>query len=333
VKRILVVAAVLALVGTACGDRSEHQLANVNGEVVTDRDLLAEIDGIRSLDGLYRSYNLESFPAPGQPIPDEVAAALVTRMEADRLLHKLVDERDLSSSLECRDVARRNLGTKLAQATSDPADDEGSESLVERLPATYRQSQLVRELDQVLLGAAFADTNGDEQADGIDCDPANAMQALFTDVVCVRAFLSPTVEGATAARQRIAAGEDFEQVAAEVAPGETTDQGCDRRQAYTVPEIQQAEPGDLLGPLNLGPGRFAVASVDEVAPDQLSGALQRLTTEGLERAQQLAFGETSGDVDPRLGSWDRVTGVVPASEPDPPASDAPEPPQGDQPLP
>jgi hypothetical protein len=305
--------ALVALAGTAaaCGNDTSPTLATVNNQVVTAADLDVEIDGIHSIDGLYRDYGLDSFPPAGQVLPVDVAAQVLTGVLHDKLLHKLRVDRNLPASDACRQAARVNLGLELAGVAGGGNPDD----LVNRLPKAYRQSRLDREEDQVVLGSAFVDADGDGTPDGVNCDPERAVDGIVAALVCVRVMPVTSPDQGNAAAQRLRAGESFATVAAEVAPGQSAVAQCGARSSFIAP-LQQATAGQILGPLLVNATQLEVVEV--VDPQSVrSTVLSRLPAAieaGLARAKQLAFQNTSGTIDARLGRWDPASAtVVPSS--------------------
>lgn len=222
-------------------------------------------------------------------------------------------------------AAQQDLGVTLDQSAVDARYDE----IVAGLPTdldTYLSDNQITEgtlrhvaVQQVIgeaINGELANTVGEISEEDIQQAYDNELHTLTT--VCVHHILVDTEEEANTAKQRIADGESFEDVAKEVstdtASGEQGgDLGCNQAAAY-VPTFAQATidapVGELYGPVQTDFG-YHILRVDsrETTPleDVRADIVDQLTQE---RGQQAftdwivnVIGQADIQVDPKYGTW------------------------------
>lgn len=228
----------------------------------------------------------------------DVVAEVATNEVVAQLARSESDRRGLQVTDEARDEIAAGLG-EIPPGLSD----EFIDSIIER-----------QAMFQVLVNDLA----------GTDRPSANL---TIDDVVCARHILVETAAEADGAISRIDGGEDFAAVAAELSTDGSAAQGgalgCADPGLY-VPEFADAlvalEPGDMSGAVESQFG-FHVIERLEADPAEAQAALetQRLELAAAEEQSafqewvQIAVSESVIDVDPRIGTWDPLGGVVPAN--------------------
>ena len=252
----------------------------------------------------------ESAPAQG-------AATVVGNWVVEQLLQAgaaqldvEVTDDEVTEALELQ--IQQQLGSQ--EAFDQLLVDQGitEETIREQLRAGLLREQLAQE---ILAGVEISES-----------DIEAAYEANFA-VPGVRAIVTQTEEEAQDALDRIAGGEDFAEVAAEVSIDSSGQQGGEvgsLAPGAFPPDLQaaleEAEDGDLVGPLPLQ-DVFVIAergtppSLEDVR-DQIESTLRdQLGNPEIQAFTAQLFEDADVVVNPRFGLWDPATGTVVVADP------------------
>jgi hypothetical protein len=357
VRRLLALLATLLVVATACSDDGgplDPAALTIDGTVVVSQsqlesELQAIADSPEIAQRIFGELSMEG-EAPGSIAP-AAASTLLTIHALDHLLSTAVEERDdLAVTDADRSAARDQLIEQMA--TVDPATGMPSEAGLAGIPQSLQDAIVDLLTAQVALDRSFVPP---AVAEITDDDVRAAYDQRFPDLVdaggeftCTSHILAafsddvddlrnpefvPTDEQRQAAaaevavaQARLAAGEDFAVVAAEVSDDTTSgveggDLGCNQPGGFveTFDAAAQAQEIGVVGePVETDFGFHLILvrtrglpPFEDVADDlrtQLEGEAQQET----EGARQQAFGDLvlaateAADVvvDPRYGTWD-----------------------------
>lgn len=320
-RRMSVVVAVLVAAGALGGcTRTAAPAARVNGSTVTQAQLWDRVALQKKLSEA--TGDTTSALAPGK-LESSYATSGVSEVLGGLVVNEIVEEEIEHLGLVVDDAAVERVRTQVRQS---PQDAE----ILDRLdPAD--QDALLRQfaLNQVLQQYAADPSH--------PAEPDDEMVRTFFDedpeqfrTVCARILFTTAEPQAQQARARIAAGETFESVAAEMSVDPQQSQGGSVQclaQRSLPPElsdaIAQAAPSTLLAPVKAADGYFVVFYVEtkepsletarELVAEQVSANPQVKVQLILQRAMR----EADVEVNPEFGMWtgDLQTPVVPRTGP------------------
>ncbi|MBI2170057.1 MAG: peptidylprolyl isomerase [Actinobacteria bacterium] len=325
--RISIVAAlaVVAVAGAglagAALSNSAGWVARVEGREIAEEEFVAELEELRANDqifsGVLQQLGQERFPEGA--VPAELGAAWLARRIQDELVAREADRRGLRVSAGDRATAEEALPGQWSPEVWKVFSSDFQAREIARFARRLALEAVLRPpVTEADLRAAY-----EEQKD----------QFL---TACARHILVETLDEATALRERIDAGESFEDLAREhsIDPGSGSqggDLGCQLRGSYVEPfdsTTFTAELGVVTEPVETQFG-FHLIRVDrrDLAPfesvrDQLEQLLQEESAAEFESTMVAAQGDVHVDVNPRYGAYtpDDLTGrlVSPPEPPDPP---------------
>ncbi len=233
--------------------------------------------------------------------PDGYVSEVVAEVTTNEVVAELARAESERRGLQVTDADREEVAAGLGEVPAELSQDF-VDGIIER-----------QALFQVLV-TDLAGTDRPSQSLTID------------DVVCARHILVTTQEEAEAAIARIQGGEDFAVVAADVSNDGSAqaggDLGCADPSRY-VPEFADAlvalAVDEQSGPVESQFG-FHVIQRLETDPIQAEQALEATRLElaaaeeqgAFQEWVQVAVSESAIDIDPRIGVWDPLGGVVPA---------------------
>lgn len=311
----LVLAALVVML-TACGGTGGDPsvAASVDGAVITVSELQERFDAIASTD----RYEAETAQADPVQLEQQVLAQLLTQMIQQRLLTVAAADRGIE--VTDADVAER-LDELIA---AEIGGREAYEALLVEQGLT--QADVDAQVRALLLQELLAESLGAD----VTVDEA-AVQAAYEQqfsTPTVRHILVATEEEARQVLDRLAAGEDFTDLAAEV----SQDPGSGAQGGELGPLVQgrfvapfeeaalAAEPGEVVGPVQTEFGWHVIEvlappPLEDVRAD-LEASLRQQQAQGDAQAltQEIAIA-AEVEVNPRFGRWDASTGQVLPSDP------------------
>lgn len=334
-------ALVLALVAGACGndlgDTVRPPAATVNGTKITQDDLEAELEAIRGNEGYLQSIEQQGLSVAGEgegTITNDFVSRVLTRQILLLLVHEELEERDLEVG-----------EAELAAEVQGVHQSVGGEEVFNRFPKAYRDTLVRRNAEVAKLQAELGGNEVTDEAIRAfyDQNLARFQQTcvrhiLFAvetdgqlDQEATAAQMERLTAEAAAAKAEIAAGADFNVIAAErsadssAADGGNLDCGPAGR---FVPEFETAMDALAVGAVSDPvPTSFGVhlIKVDDRRPQPLEEAEPQIRQQLVGEGQQ-AFNDFLGEavaeaevtVNPRYGrfiSEGRSPGVVPPEAP------------------
>lgn len=251
------------------------------------------------------------------------AASQLSLLIRAHVLSTLVAKSGLSVSAADANLATTRLGAEL----SPPARSTctvGGPAIIASLPASYRNFLVNLEVEQELLSAHLA---------GVAISPsalasyASARQRKAYDA-CVSVILVSSLASATAARAKIASGASF----ASVARSTSTDQssaasggvlGCLQPTQFQPPldtDVENLAIGQVSQPIAFSSSYVLLEVTSRKPPTELEALNYLLNSESAAQAALVTATESHLRiaVDPRYGSWKKVSGayeVVPPTGP------------------
>lgn len=299
-RLLTVVVAGATAVGLAGCATFDPDAATVNGTSITRGSFEDELDSLR---------NNETFVnAVGTPVEGQLANSVSTTFAAGELTNRIraalvgdeLEERGITI-----DPAVRSAGAALAPSVflgggADPAAVLGSLSTEER--------ERLETWSAEALALAVDESSGG--------DVAQYLAEAQGTVICLVGVITDDEAAATAAATALQSGTPINEVVSQYATpgqvgpnGELGQQPCFPRQQLQaqVPEFEGAQPGAIVGPINLEPA-FLVVQVNQ--PDELTLFSQALGDPAYQAWQQQALAEADVYVDPRYGAWDPETATV-----------------------
>jgi len=319
----LFLAALFVVVGTACSTLTPWA-AKVNGELIATSDLDRELEAIlsnkRYLEQVESANLTGGVKGSGR---GTFTTAFVGRILTRQIFFELIEQ----------EVERRKLkitGADEQAAALDVVASFGEDAVYKAFPEEYRRDLVLRQAQVSVLQEDIAEIEVDEAAvEKFYKDNA----ALFAQT-CVSHILVATPEEAIAAKARIAGGEDFAAVAAEIStdPGSGAnggELGCVPSGSFvpefetvmeTLPIGQVSEPTQTQFGFHLIlVSERTTQPIDEVRAD----VRQRLLSEGqagFDAFVDEALGKATIEVNPRYGRFDPEAaqpGIVPPTGPTP----------------
>lgn len=329
----------LTLVTTACGDTIRPAAARVNGMAITQDDLDAELDGIRTNTAYVASIEQGGMDVTGSgegTITNAFVGRVLTRQIFLRLIHDELVRRKIEITAADR-----------AQARPGVVDSVGGDKVFGAFPKAYRDLLVERDAEvtklQTVLGGAEADDAAVKAV--YEANPARFSQTcvshiLFAvngpdgqpDTTATGAQIDRLKTEAAAAKAEIAAGADFAAVAAQRSADASNkarggDLGCGPAGRF-VPNFETAmaalDVGVVSEPVVTEFGVHLVKvsdrkpqTLEEAAPlirQQLAGSGQAEFSKFLETS--LAKAKVS--VNPRYGRFSKdaqAPGIIPPGAP------------------
>ena len=332
-RPLLVAAALLALVATAC-DAVSPYAAKVNGARVSVDALNRELEAIRGNKDYLKTIEdqLQQAGRSTEGVSEETFDALfVSQVLTNRifleLIHQEVRKRKLAVTPDVRKRARTAL------------EENFGKDVVERFPDAYLDELVTRwaegELLQGELAGEVTDTDIQNFYDG---------NPQFFDQVCMRHIMRgrfeslevPPDQDASAraaaedVKRRVDAGQDFAAIArAESEDPQSApnggDLGCptvDALPPTIAASLTEAKVGEVRGPIRTDSGYHVVQILDrrKIPLDQVAERI-RSHLEGESQGSLTRFYEEAAQkadivVNPRYGSFDEASlGVVPPQAP------------------
>ena len=323
--RLLPLFVLVALVAPACSALGEAPAATVGGTEITVESLDQEIETIRGNDA-YRQALEQSYGAPtdGSAGEGTFDAAFVAQVLSLRVWYQMIerdlDKRGVQVDDEAIAQATEEVEQQFASLDPDPGDDENP--VLEEFPRAYfnrlvRQRALVDLVDREITDdigddpEAFYDENEDEFAE----------ICLSHALVGVQSGRTPD-EAQSEAQElydRIQAGEDFEDIAANESDDSTAaadrgSLGCGSRLTLQFdPVFEEAafalERGVVSEPVQTQFGshlilvtRRTIPDFDEVE-DQVQAVMQQAHDTRINAYLVDVICGTDVDVNPRYGTW------------------------------
>lgn len=251
------------------------------------------------------------------------AASQLSLIIREHVLSTLVKQSGLSASAAEVTLATTRLGAELTPP-SQTTCTMGGAAIIAAMPTSYRNFLLSVEVEQELLAAHIA---------GATITPAglsayaSAHQSVAYDV-CVSAILVSSLQTATADRAQIESGSSF----AAVAKATSTDQnsassggilGCLQPSQFQSPlnaAVEQLASGQISQPISFSGSYVLLEVTSRRAPNEIE-ALNYLLNSVSAKENALVTATESKlrvSVDPKYGSWKKVSGafeVVPPTGP------------------
>ncbi|MCI0345599.1 MAG: peptidylprolyl isomerase [Chloroflexi bacterium] len=318
------IAAVAALLGAGCGDdRSLGPAATVNGDEITHRSVVDELEAIAANDKYLARFEEAGTVVTGEA-PGSFNAAFAGEVLGNQILYQIVhqeiERREVVVDDECRNAAETDQLRRL-----DP-DRDAAEDVFNALPESYRQIVVARQADVLALQGALVDQPCVATDDAV-ADYYAAHREDF-EQACASHILVATQPEAEAVLQELAAGADFATVAQQRSTDTGTaasggDLGCSVRGAFVAEfedAVYSAPLNQPIGPVETQFGFHVILVRERGVPDldEIREEAQRALSE----AVSAAFGDwfsaavpaAEVTVDPRYGLWDEATGTITAPD-------------------
>ncbi|HVM12834.1 MAG TPA: peptidylprolyl isomerase [Egibacteraceae bacterium] len=317
--RAFVFFACIALFAAACapeGAGSPNAAATVNGEEIPIAEVQERFDAVRENPQFAEQLEGEE----GEAFEQQVQAEILTGLIRSRLLHQGAEELGV-------ELTEEDIDAKREEIIEEVGGEEAFEQIVEdnNLTEETIRSQL-RDL-------AMQDLVGEELTADLAADDEE-VQAAYDETygtASARHILTETEDEANQVLERLEAGEDFGELAAEVStdPSASENQGDlgEFSRDQMVPEFSDAvfaaEEGETIGPVEsqFGFHVIEVLEIDEGPPieDVEDELREDLLSEERDQAVQEWLVEQSQaaevTVNPRFGEWDGENGrVVPEED-------------------
>ena len=251
------------------------------------------------------------------------AASQLSLLIREHVLSSLVASDGLTGSAADVSLATTRLGAELAPPSQSTCTI-GGPAIVASMPASYRSFLLSVEVEQELVSAHLA---------GVSITPsalasyASAHQSAAYDV-CVSAILVASLSTAATARAKIASGSSF----ASVARSTSIDQnsaasggvlGCLQPSQFQPPldsDVEHLAIGQVSQPIAFSSSYVLLEVTSRKPPTELETLNYLLNSESSAQNALVTATESSLHVavDPRYGSWQKVSGayeVVPPTGP------------------
>lgn len=338
---LVAVAALLVLGASACSGGSglagPSPAATVNGTDISQATLDQMVEGYAALlrdDGKATLEQLSQPGSDGTPgITDDQRAQFQAELateaastKRDGYTYPTAGAADMLTELIKREVVTQAVAASGYKITADDRS-QALQGVTQRYPTIDKASKLVRDtFVETQAGLIVLQANAPKKYRDALAAASDQYEAQLKAVydsqpesfgqVCARIINTQDEASATAAKDRIAGGEDFVAVAGEVS---IADASAAEVQCYSAADVNNAfgsvaKAGDLLGP---APGQtgFLIVQVDtvETAPfEQVRATIaQNVPDQYTQQAQQalasylLGRVQESADVtvDPRFGTW------------------------------
>ncbi len=320
---LILIAAVVALVGAACGDLATPYAAKVNGSRISQSALDRELDVV--LDNPQVMQTLEQGLQPGEAIKGAgngtVSSAFAARMLTRRIYLELIHQ----------EVQRRKLrvtSADLAQGREEAQATFGDEKLFAKFPKSYRDEQARANAEVAVMQRAASTETTD--ADLREYYEGNTAQFQGR---CISHILVEAKEQADQLRPQIEAGADFGAVAQEV----SVDPQSGRNGGF-LGCYQEGEPLQFVEPFKSEAERLPVGQLSQPVQTQFGFHLITVTGErsfdsvkeeirsqleqqgGQQVFNELLLGlvrKAKIEVNPRFGTFskEQPIGVIPPEAP------------------
>ncbi len=330
--RLLAPLAALALLVAACGGPagSPNTAAIVNGDEIT----------VEEVESQYEAASAN--PQIAEQLEGDESGDLEKRLQAE-ILTNLIEARLVEQGAAALDieVTDAQVAEQREEIVEQVGGQEQFDQLVESSGLT--DEQLDREFRLLVLQEKVQEqlTSDLEVTDeDVEAFYEENKEARY-DLASARHILVETEEEAQEVLRRLEAGEDFAELAKEL----STDTGSgaqggdlgeftrDRMVPEFADAVFNAEPGDVVGPVETQFGFHIIEVTDRSAPslEEVSEDIRAELSQGQGQevvetwlAEQRAEAEI--DVNPRFGEWDAEAGQVvtedPLGEATPPADGA-----------
>lgn len=318
----------LAFVLAACGSTSSPAAATVNGQTITNQDMINELNAYNADPDFLNARQQEFQQAglsvtgtkPGSFDANFVARALTVDMQF-ALIRAEVVKRGLKANADCTERARTDLYQNLGSnggATVNGNASQG-ESYFSAFNDSYQKILLRQYEDYFLLRSDLAKIPCSTTDSGKAFYDANPDQ--FTGH-CLSIIEAPDQATATTLVSELRGGADFATVAQQQSIDSESaanggDIGC--RLLDTIPSdvgnvVSALQPGQISDPVDNGSGQFVIIKLNSrsIAPyeqvaaqaDELAGqAADTQLTNWLQQAQ----GTARVSVNPQYGTFDPST--------------------------
>jgi hypothetical protein len=338
-KRLLVsLVAVAAVVSGGCGDAIEPYAAKVNGAVLSEDSLEAELDAMAANErylGLLQQQGNTVLGKGEGTFSLAFVSRVLTRQIYLELVHQELVRRKLRLTPEDRELVR-----------DDVAQEVGGEDVFSRFPRAYRDTLVRRTAEVTKVQIALSGQTVDQAAARrfyeenaelfVETCTSHVLFAVLSangqvDTAATEGQSAQLQAAAAAAKARVDAGEDFGAVARELSQDKSNSEqggalGCGPAGRF-VPEFEQAmdalQPGQVSNPVKTQFG-WHLIRVDRRGPKPFEEVTQEIRQRLLSQAQE-GFGSFLSDeldkarvsVNPRYGRFEkgRNPGVVPLSPP------------------
>ncbi|HVF74121.1 MAG TPA: peptidylprolyl isomerase [Acidimicrobiales bacterium] len=335
---VLLIAAVLALGASACGDVAPFA-AKVNGERISVDELNRELEAVKAnpkyLDALRASREQQGVSVLGTGTSGTFGSTFVAETLTRRIYFKLVHQEVERRKLPVTDEAVREAREQLAQSPEDKElyDAFPKEFLDEIARSTAEVTVLQEDLQKQVSPQQIEEFyRGNPQYFEQFC-----ARQIVTGGFSGEAPPPPDQEAAAKAtaddiKRRLDTGQDFAAIARAESKDTATatsggDLGCVPGSAFP-PEAQaavsEAAPAQVVGPIRTDRGHYLIQvqskktqPIEEVA-DQIRQFLESQAGNALTTFLQETLAKAKIEVNPRYGRFDREgqrPGVVPPDLP------------------
>jgi hypothetical protein len=305
----------IVLLGAACSS-TKHTAATVNGQVITDQDVVDELNAIA---GNTDYVNLLAAGRPSGSIrgesPGSFDAGFVAQVLQGRIGYALVHQ-ELARRKVTIDDACRNAATQDAYSQIGNQDVNKGKQIVDQFPKSFRDTLLQRNAEVLALSAALVD---------LPCQPADAARAYFDAhpnefaQACLSIMqLDPAKADAVYAQ--LQGGADFNTVAQTSATdGKVQDLGCISLHQFPTAladTLAKTPVGGVAGPVPNGTSTVIIKVNDRKGAsfDEVRSQADELVTVAHENSigswYQDALGTSKVTVDARYGTWDQANGSI-----------------------
>lgn len=266
-RKILIIISMLAIAATlaGCGGLPKSAVAEVNGKVITREDLDQAIDEAR------QQYGEQGVPAEGSAQYDDFEKGVVKRLVDQEILWFEAEKMGIS-------ITSEEVDAEVEKTTLQAGGEEELQALLDESNITMdRFKESLR--DNLLFRKVFPEVTKDTPVvtdeEARTFYDENPEQFEAAEMRRVSHILVKTEAEAAAVEQRLAAGEDFAAVAAEVStdPGSKENGGSlgevPSQGSGFVPEFEaamnQLQAGEISPPVQSQFG-FHIIKVESITP-------------------------------------------------------------------